>query len=647
MGSAAASLAAPRSPRYASLDLWRGVACLLVVLHHATLYAPAYRQAESGAAVAANPASWFVAATTRFWIGVPLFFVISGYCISATADSTRRRPRALVTYFTRRFRRIYPPYWVLLVLLAIFVIALEWIEPKWLADDYAGISPPTLFSPGQLVGNLTLTESWRHHLGGSPLRYFNAMAWTLCYEEQFYAVVGLLLVLAPRRFFLGAAVVTVLTAALGAIVTRRAPIDGFFFDGYWLHFAAGILLYYSVNYARGWQTWAANLLLLAGLVYFARRGFPWSHAHSTVAAGGVVACAFALLLSGLQRWDRQLASARLARPLLFCGHICYSLYLVHWPICKAVGHGLYLLGVRGDTATVLVTVPAAVAASIFLAWVFFRLCERRFLNGPVRAAPREPAPRSPPSLRRSRRITASARSDQPIEIVSGDVLAGEDHARWVWQLVAMRPDERDRDGTGGLHQQGLAGVEIGHCRLDGRIAYQADGDPGLRDSLLHRGMRHLQDQAVGDSWGAGMVVGRIGRCVVRLASDQGQVARMSPQIRGQAHEQAAAADRKNQRAAAGQAVQDLFQQRLVAVGPERVEMRVDEIAVTFLGDLGGALQKGGAAAADLDQFHAERLQFFVLGPADGFRHHADHAEAELAGGDGGAQGRVPHRRHHQ
>jgi peptidoglycan/LPS O-acetylase OafA/YrhL len=395
MGAGPAPLAAPRAPRYHSLDLWRGVACLLVVLHHVTIYAPAYRQAEHNEAVAPAAASWLVAATTRFWIGVPLFFVISGYCISATADSTRRRPRALATYFTRRFRRIYPPYWVLLGLLCLFVIVLERLVPGWVNDAYAPIVPPERLSAGQVLGNLTLTESWRYHLGGPPLRYFNAMAWTLCYEEQFYAVVGLVLALAPRRFFLGAAAVTALTVALHAVVTNRATLDGFFFDGYWVHFAAGILLYYRVNYARGWRAWAVNLLLLAGLLCFARDHVSVRHAHASAEGpfgeSGAVACAFALLLSLLHPWDRWLASARAARPLLFCGQICYSLYLVHWPVAKAVGHGLYLLGVQSDTATVLITVPIGTAASVFLAWVFFRLCERRFLNAPVRAAAVTPA----------------------------------------------------------------------------------------------------------------------------------------------------------------------------------------------------------------------------------------------------------------
>jgi len=222
MGAGLAALPAPRSPRYYSLDLWRGVACLLVVLHHATIYAPSYRLAERGEAIPPAVASWFVAATTRLWVGVPLFFVISGYCISATADATRRRPRALATYFARRFRRIYPPYWVLLGLLCVLVLVCEALVPGLLADDYAGIPPPGRLSAGQWLGNLTLTESWRHHLGGGRIGYLNAMAWTLCYEEQFYAVVGLLLALAPRRFFLGAAAVTALTAATALLVRVNA-----------------------------------------------------------------------------------------------------------------------------------------------------------------------------------------------------------------------------------------------------------------------------------------------------------------------------------------------------------------------------------------------------------------------------------------
>ncbi|WP_442772184.1 acyltransferase family protein, partial [Paenirhodobacter enshiensis] len=50
----------------------------------------------------------------QLYLGVPLFSVTSGYCTSATDDSTRLKGRGCATYFRRRFRRIFPPYWIFL-----------------------------------------------------------------------------------------------------------------------------------------------------------------------------------------------------------------------------------------------------------------------------------------------------------------------------------------------------------------------------------------------------------------------------------------------------------------------------------------------------------------------------------------------------
>lgn len=94
-------IAVPRSPRYESLDLWRGVACLMVVIYHSDYYLAESTGTNQWPAVSAILA--------RFWIGVPMFFVISGYCISAAADSERSRLRGTMSYFKRRFRRIFPP----------------------------------------------------------------------------------------------------------------------------------------------------------------------------------------------------------------------------------------------------------------------------------------------------------------------------------------------------------------------------------------------------------------------------------------------------------------------------------------------------------------------------------------------------------
>src|SRR5437899_1665457 len=94
----------PSSTRYYSLDIWRGVACLFIVLLHSAGYTH-------------NETNWLIKIWDQLWIGVPMFFVISGYCISATADATRRNVRHPAwNYFYRRFRRIYPPYWCFLLL---------------------------------------------------------------------------------------------------------------------------------------------------------------------------------------------------------------------------------------------------------------------------------------------------------------------------------------------------------------------------------------------------------------------------------------------------------------------------------------------------------------------------------------------------
>jgi hypothetical protein len=84
---------APRDPRYLTLDLWRGLACLMIVVLHAT------HNANEAIGTAGPLGKAVLAILSRLGIGVPIFFVISGYCIAATSDSTRRKPRAPARFF--------------------------------------------------------------------------------------------------------------------------------------------------------------------------------------------------------------------------------------------------------------------------------------------------------------------------------------------------------------------------------------------------------------------------------------------------------------------------------------------------------------------------------------------------------------------
>lgn len=327
-----------------------------------------------------------IAVTDRFWLGVPMFFVISGYCISATADAHRRQKRKIGDYFARRMRRIVPPYWCALAVTLLAVCLFDGaLRLGLFTDSIAGFPAPASLTAWQWLGNITLSESWRYLFVGGHPSYFLGHAWTLFYEEQFYIVSGLILALAPRRFFGAAALVTAF-----ALVTRHAapwagiPVQGSFLDGHWLMFAAGILVYYRLNYATKLGQRLCDAALIVALAYALRDFDQVRTLPNSLDANLLVAVVFALLIVALRRWDATLAESALTRPFRFCGTICYSLYLIHWPICKAISHLWYEADVRGPWASVLVVVPSCMAASVVAGFAFHKLVERHFLNAPAR-----------------------------------------------------------------------------------------------------------------------------------------------------------------------------------------------------------------------------------------------------------------------
>jgi peptidoglycan/LPS O-acetylase OafA/YrhL len=99
-----------------------------------------------------------------------------------------------------------------------------------------------------------------------------------------------------------------------------------------------------------------------------------------------VGLAFALLICLLHRRDRAISQSRLLSPISWCGVMCYSIYLVHYPVEKVIAHLMYRNGFTSVWQTVTVTVPLAIIPSIAIAAVFYHYIERHFLNTiPVRA----------------------------------------------------------------------------------------------------------------------------------------------------------------------------------------------------------------------------------------------------------------------
>lgn len=382
-----------RNPRYHSLDAWRGLACLIVVVFHANIYAATPELVEAvRTGTATSVSDYLLFLTTRFWYGVPMFFVISGYCISASVDRHRQREGSVKTYFLRRFRRIFPTLWVFLAIAIPVTMLIGMAAPLLMNDDIQGFWAPWWFSGWQWLGSLTLTESWRHHLiGGSKGLLFGHL-WTLCYEEQFYAVAGCCLFLSPKHFSKSIAAITAVVAVLTVVAPSYPGIRGFFFDGLWLQFAAGVGVYQVLVHGNRRHAVAlVGLLIAASAHQLCQMPSFWEVDHA-LHESNIVAFLFASVLVGLHRFDLQIAQSRLAAPLTSCGLACYSIYLVHAPLVKGLSHGLYLLGFTSRLDTLLVTIPSCLVVSIVAGQWFHRSVEQRFLNSsptPARATSEE------------------------------------------------------------------------------------------------------------------------------------------------------------------------------------------------------------------------------------------------------------------
>jgi peptidoglycan/LPS O-acetylase OafA/YrhL len=364
----------PPFARYESLTAWRGIACLSIVIFHSLFNGDLSIVPESRTSVA------LVEILRRFWIGVPLFFVISGYCVLASADRLRHQNAPVKEFFWRRFRRIYPPYWIWLTLAGLTVYLVEtFIQPGFFR--WGMITNPAGLTPWQWIGNLTLTETWRSNFTLGVQWMWLSPAWTLAYEEQFYIVVGLMLIATRRFFFQGFALVT-LVVVIGTVYPFWGPkAEGTFLDGKWIMFAAGILVYFVVNYSTPHRRFWLCLLLWFGIL--TALADPRQLLNSRVDEPNqmyLAAFSFALLAIFLHRRDQQLVNCPVLRPFFYCGEMCYSIYLVHWPVALVAGGIFKSLGINGTAAILLIGLPGCIIITVSVARIFHVLIERRFWN---------------------------------------------------------------------------------------------------------------------------------------------------------------------------------------------------------------------------------------------------------------------------
>jgi peptidoglycan/LPS O-acetylase OafA/YrhL len=363
-----------------ALDGLRGLAILLVIAHNAQLLETPEMHGAT---------KFVVYLMGQGWVGVQLFFVLSGFLITGILLDTTGRAGALRTFIVRRALRIFPLYYGALFLIFAVLPAIG-MQP----DIYRAQAP----YQGWLWAYLS---NWTDPMGIGPkaLGHF----WSLAVEEQFYLFWPLVVFAlgSPVRVAWAAVVI-----AIASLVSRE-----------WLLYAnvhADVVYSWTIcridalvlgGFAAAcwripaWSAWVrqhATKLAIGGLVMMAgefiwTHGFPRLGPHNLTVGYSALAIFFAGLIylaawtdhhprAGQQPWWHRTLTLPVLRNI---GKYSYGMYVIHKPLHDLFSvPALKALGISTEGMPLQASLHVAVVmlVSYAAAWLSYHLYEVHFLN---------------------------------------------------------------------------------------------------------------------------------------------------------------------------------------------------------------------------------------------------------------------------
>lgn len=312
------------------------------------------------------------------FIGVDIFFVISGFLISSIIFSSLERQRfSILDFYIRRIRRIFPA----LILVLIGCLLFGWFV--LLADEYLRLGKHLSAGIAFISNFVYWRESgyFDNQAVSKPLLHL----WSLAIEEQFYVFWPLLLAFVWKQktgFLKITFAIAILSFVANIYLIKYHPVAAFFlpFSRFWELMLGGTLSYITLhrpqiisNYINLQAALGFSLILISLFTINEARAFPgWWALLPTFGA-------FFIIAAGPSAWlNIKILSNP---PMVWFGLISYPLYLWHWPLLSF----LHILdtGQIGIESRVIVLIVA-----IFLAWATYYYVEKplRFGKHKIRSA---------------------------------------------------------------------------------------------------------------------------------------------------------------------------------------------------------------------------------------------------------------------
>jgi peptidoglycan/LPS O-acetylase OafA/YrhL len=348
--------------RIKELDGIRGIAILLVICFHT------FKRASY---LSANPILHFFTKLTLIgWIGVDIFFVLSGFLITSILLKTREDRNYFKNFYARRILRISPLYYLILAIVVCYIVVME---PE--------TSSATVKALPYFLLNL---QNWLAIHGGFPTLYLQ-VTWSLAIEEQYYLFWPLLVYFLKKRTLIMASLGIILLSLVARLLEIWLdPQNAFYFmyystitrlDALVLGALIAILFIepgiWKERLTRAaFPTLLVTTILISFVVFAPNSPVLYNDVWIRFIGYPIVAIAGGALLVTAITQDASSLIRRLLRNkvLIFFGKYSYALYLLHPLVAEFCLNVFWRTGFRGWYAYVsylLVTFGISVLLALF------------------------------------------------------------------------------------------------------------------------------------------------------------------------------------------------------------------------------------------------------------------------------------------